>query len=64
MVSGHRAIGVLAPQLSGDYFGTLFTAIHSVNLATRSTPDCDRRIATAYLWYPACHVSDRWLDRD
>src|SRR5258706_2292703 len=30
MMSGHKAIGVLTPQLSGDYFGTLFTGIHAV----------------------------------
>ncbi|MFL5803946.1 MAG: substrate-binding domain-containing protein [Roseiflexaceae bacterium] len=30
MTSGHKAIGVLTPQLSGDYFGTLFTGIHAV----------------------------------
>jgi DNA-binding LacI/PurR family transcriptional regulator/anti-anti-sigma regulatory factor len=30
MTSGHKAIGVLAPQLSGDYFGTLFAGIRSV----------------------------------
>ena len=30
MTSGHKAIGVLAPQLSGDYFGTLLTGIHAV----------------------------------
>src|SRR4051812_31113985 len=30
MTSGHRAIGVLAPQLSGDYFGTLLAGIHAV----------------------------------
>jgi DNA-binding LacI/PurR family transcriptional regulator/anti-anti-sigma regulatory factor len=30
MTSGHKAIGVLAPQLSGDYFGTLFASIHAV----------------------------------
>jgi DNA-binding LacI/PurR family transcriptional regulator/anti-anti-sigma regulatory factor len=30
MVSGHKAIGVLAPQLSGDYFGILFTGIYAV----------------------------------
>jgi len=30
MSSGHKAIGVLAPQLSGDYFGTLFAGIHAV----------------------------------
>jgi DNA-binding LacI/PurR family transcriptional regulator/anti-anti-sigma regulatory factor len=30
MTSMHKAIGVLAPQLSGDYFGTLFAGIHAV----------------------------------
>src|SRR5215212_8893971 len=30
MTSGHKAIGVLAPQLSGDYFGMLFAGIHAV----------------------------------
>jgi DNA-binding LacI/PurR family transcriptional regulator len=30
MTSGHKAIGILAPQLSGDYFGTLLTGIHAV----------------------------------
>jgi DNA-binding LacI/PurR family transcriptional regulator/anti-anti-sigma regulatory factor len=30
MTSGHKAIGVLAPQLSGDYFGTLLMGIHAV----------------------------------
>src|SRR6476661_7135726 len=30
MASMHKAIGVLAPQLSGDYFGTLFAGIHSI----------------------------------
>src|SRR5690242_1536983 len=30
MTSGHKAIGIVAPQLSGEYFGTLFTAIHAV----------------------------------
>src|SRR5262245_12677151 len=30
MTSGHKAIAVLAPQLSGDYFGTLFAGIRSV----------------------------------
>jgi DNA-binding LacI/PurR family transcriptional regulator/anti-anti-sigma regulatory factor len=29
MISGHKAIGVVAPQLSGDYFGTLFAGIHA-----------------------------------
>jgi len=30
MTARHKAIGVLAPQLSGDYFGTLLTGIHTV----------------------------------
>jgi DNA-binding LacI/PurR family transcriptional regulator/anti-anti-sigma regulatory factor len=30
MRSAPKAIGVLSPQLSGDYFGTLFTGIHAV----------------------------------
>lgn len=30
MTSGHKAIGIIAPQLSGDYFGTLFRGIHAV----------------------------------
>src|SRR6185295_13532391 len=45
MTSGHKAIGVLAPQLSGDYFGTLFGGIRSVTrrhdarlIAVQGTP--------------------------
>src|SRR5262245_20988196 len=30
MTSKHKAIGVLSPQLSGDYFGTLLTGIAAV----------------------------------
>src|SRR5215212_9325060 len=30
MTARRKAIGVLAPQLSGDYFGTLLTGIHTV----------------------------------
>jgi DNA-binding LacI/PurR family transcriptional regulator/anti-anti-sigma regulatory factor len=36
MTPEHKAIGVLAPQLSGDYFGTLLTGIHAVT--RRHTP--------------------------
>jgi DNA-binding LacI/PurR family transcriptional regulator/anti-anti-sigma regulatory factor len=36
MTVAHKAIGVLAPQLSGDYFGLLLTGIHSVT--RRYTP--------------------------
>jgi DNA-binding LacI/PurR family transcriptional regulator/anti-anti-sigma regulatory factor len=30
MSAAHKAIGVIAPQLSGDYFGLLLSGIHSV----------------------------------
>src|SRR5581483_7230566 len=36
MTSEPRAIGVLSPQFSGDYFGTLLAGIYSV--ARRYTP--------------------------
>jgi DNA-binding LacI/PurR family transcriptional regulator/anti-anti-sigma regulatory factor len=62
MTSGHKAIAVLAPQLSGDYFGTLFAGIRSVTnqhdsrlIAIQGTP---REIFSARL---AWDQIDGWI---
>jgi DNA-binding LacI/PurR family transcriptional regulator/anti-anti-sigma regulatory factor len=54
MASTHKAIGVLAPQLSGDYFGTLFAGIHAVTrrhdprlIAVQGTPQDIFQLASA-----------------
>jgi DNA-binding LacI/PurR family transcriptional regulator/anti-anti-sigma regulatory factor len=62
MTTMHKAIGILAPQLSGDYFGLLLNGIHTVT--RRYTP---RLIAiqgspqTAFSNRLACEQVDGWI---
>ncbi len=62
MTTTRKAIGILAPQLSGDYFGLLLTGIHTVTrrysprlIAIQGSPQ------TAFSDRLACEQVDGWI---